>query len=39
MTAASNTEREAVQAIGKVLEGSSRPFLLASGVTGVRPDV
>ncbi len=28
-------EREAVQAIGTVLAGSNRPFLLASGVTGV----
>jgi nucleoside-diphosphate-sugar epimerase len=36
--AASNlAERNAVQAIGEVLSGSQRPFLVASGVTGVAP--
>jgi uncharacterized protein YbjT (DUF2867 family) len=33
--ASNKAERDAVDAIGAVLAGSNRPFLLASGVTGV----
>jgi nucleoside-diphosphate-sugar epimerase len=37
MAASAAAERAAVQAIGDVLAGTNRPFLLASGVAGLTP--
>ncbi|WP_022883760.1 SDR family oxidoreductase [Glaciibacter superstes] len=37
MAGAGRTERAAVETIGNALEGSDRPFLFASGVTGIAP--